>query len=102
AAAGTDSDGLNPARARLLIRGFGVQVPSGAPTRPDLAFLPNGSIPAALASLEDDDLASDDAATTQGFQVLVDVFELDLGDVVLDAAGFGAGEHLDGIQVVAP
>jgi len=28
---GTDSDGLNRARARLLIRGFGVQVPGRAP-----------------------------------------------------------------------
>src|SRR5215469_5736533 len=54
------------------------------------------------ASLEDDDLASDYAAATQRFEVLVDVFELDFGDVVLDAAGFGEGEHLDEIQVIAP
>src|SRR5215469_1437792 len=54
------------------------------------------------ASLEDDDLASDYAAAAQGFEVLVDVFELDFGDVVLDAAGFGEGEHLDEVQVVAP
>src|SRR5215469_10669111 len=54
------------------------------------------------ASLEDDDLASDYAAAAQGFQVLVDVFELDFGDVVLDAAGFGEGEHFDEVQVIAP
>jgi hypothetical protein len=34
--------------------------------------------------VKDDDLASDDVAVAEGFEVLVDVFKLDLGDVVLD------------------
>src|SRR5215469_16275443 len=54
------------------------------------------------ASFEDDDLASDDVAATQGFQVLVDIFELDFGDVVFAEAGFGEGEHLAEVQLVAP
>src|SRR5262249_34922597 len=53
-------------------------------------------------SVEDDDLAAHHVTASQGVQVLVDLVELDFGDVVLDAAGFGEGEHFYEVQVVAP
>src|SRR5262249_42717522 len=50
----------------------------------------------------DDDLATHHVTPRPGFQVLIDLVELDFGDVVLDAAGFGEGEHVHEVQVVAP
>ena len=56
----------------------------------------------AAPSAEDDDLAAHHVTTGQGLQVLVDVFEPDLGDVVLDQTRLGEGEHLNQVQVVTP
>src|SRR5262249_50798919 len=53
-------------------------------------------------SVEDDDLAAHNVTASQGFQVLIDLVELDFGDVVFDATGFRKGEHFDEVQVVAP